>query len=111
MIGRRIVGDGLEDPGVVDQHVDPPVQGLQRPVPEGVRGGRIGEIRAQDAGTVSAPVADEPDAAVAEGACDGGADAARGAGDEDMGLVAHAILLARAPFVANGVAERGRRCA
>ena len=39
-----VVGDRLEDAGIVDQHVDPAVEPVERRVPERARRGGIGEV-------------------------------------------------------------------
>ena len=40
----RIVGDGFEDAGIVDQHVDPAAELVERGFPQGARRGGVGEV-------------------------------------------------------------------
>ena len=46
-----IVGDGLVDAGVVDQHVDPAAELRQARFPDYSRGGRVGKVAGDQAVT------------------------------------------------------------
>ncbi len=87
--GRRLDRDRLEHPGVVHEHVDPPPQGRQRPIPEPVRRPGLRQVRPEHRVRVGAPMPDHPHAPRRQRIGYGRSDAARGAGDEDVGRVGH----------------------
>ena len=80
----RINGGRLEHAGIVDQHIDPAVETGESCIPEPVSGGGIRQVRSDHLWPILPSVTNQK-GAMLQGVCDRRADAARGAGDEDVG--------------------------
>ncbi len=85
VVQRGVGGDGLEHPGIVDQHIDPPAEAIQRLIPQPLGGGRVGQVGPDHVAAIGAPVGDDPRASGAERLDDRRADAAGSASHQDMG--------------------------
>ena len=79
-----VVGDILEHPGIVDEHVDPAVESGERGVPQRARRGGVGEVSGQEVSTALRAMPGDDVAGVAKVAEGGRANAPARAGEENV---------------------------
>src|SRR4029079_3754245 len=94
LLVRRVVCHALVDAGIVDEHVDGPVELIERRIPDVARGGGLHEVARDQRVAAFGRMADDAMAGLLEESESGRADAAARARDEDV----HGGPLAPSPF-------------